>query len=99
MSVTVSAVKVQPVAEKLISCSITLAGQDARIFRSLLGALTRDERRAAVRRNGGSKQSGDRARFLVKEIFTAMDAQGVKRLDEVAITPPDQARPVSTTRR
>lgn len=92
MSVSVTAVKTVPAAQKLISAAITLGGKDAQIFRSLLGALTRKERREAVKRNGGNQASADRARFLVKEIFTAMDAQGVTRLDEVAITPPDQAK-------
>lgn len=100
MSVSVSAVKTVPVAQKLISATITLSGKDAQILRSMLGALTRAERRAATRRNGGSKESGDRARFLVKEINAALDAQGVTRLNEVPITPPDQAanRVVSTRR-
>ena len=91
MSVSVTAVKTVPVAQKIISATITLGGKDAQILRSMLGALTRAERRAATRRNGGSKESGDRARFLVKEINAALDAQGVTRLSEVEITPPDQA--------
>lgn len=93
MSVTVTAVKTVPVKQSVLSATISLSGEDAQILRSMLGALTRAERRAATRRNGGSKESGDRARFLVKEINAALDAQGVTRLSEVAITPPDQARP------
>lgn len=92
MSVSVSSVKVAPVAAKLVSATITLTGKDAQILRSMLGALTRAERRAAVQRNGGNKQSADRGRFLVKEINAALDAQGVTRLSEVAVTPPDQAK-------
>lgn len=92
MSVTVSAVKTVPVAQKLISATITLNGKDAQILRSLLGGLSRKERREAVKRNGGNQASADRSRFLVTEIFKGMDAQGVTRLNEVPITPPDQAK-------
>jgi hypothetical protein len=90
MSVTASAVRTVPVAPSLISVTLTLAGKDGKILRSLMGALTRAERRAAIRRNGGNKASANRGRFLVKEIIDALDAQGVTRLDEEPITPPDQ---------
>lgn len=90
MSVIVTAQTVAPRPPEVLSATITLEGHDARVLRSMLGALTRAERRAATRRNGGSKESGDRARFLVKELIDALDAQGVTRLDEVPITPPDQ---------
>lgn len=90
MSVTASAVRTVPVAPVLLSATLNLQGQDAKILRSMLGALTRAERRAAIRRNGGSKTSATRGRFLVKEIIDALDAQGVTRLDEEPITPPDQ---------
>lgn len=90
MSVSVSAELTVPVAPAVLSATINLEGHDAQILRSMLGALTRKERRAATRRNGGSKESGDRARFLVKELIDALDAQGVTRLSEVPITPPDQ---------
>lgn len=90
MTVSVTSQQTVPVAPTLISATITLQGHDARVLRSMLGALTRKERRAATRRNGGNKDSGDRARFLVKELIDAMDAQGVTRLDEVPIEPPDQ---------
>ena len=92
MSVSVTAVKTVPVKAELIKATITLSGKDAQILRSMLGGLTRAERRAATGRNGGNKASQDRARFLVKEINAALDAQGVERLSEVAITPPDQAK-------
>lgn len=92
MSVSVSSYKVAPVAAKLVSATITLTGYDAQVLRSMLGGLTRKERRAATGRNGGNKASENRARFLVKEINAALDAQGVSRLNEVAITPPDQAK-------
>jgi hypothetical protein len=90
MAVSVNASLTVPVAPKVISATITLEGHDAQVLRSMLGALTRAERRAATQRNGGSKESGDRARFLVKELIDALDAQGVTRLNEVPITPPDQ---------
>lgn len=90
MTVTVSSKKTVPVKAALISATIELNGYDAQVLRSMLGGLTRAERRAATRRNGGSKAAGDRARFLVKELIDALDAQGVERLNEVAITPPDQ---------
>lgn len=90
MAVTVSTKRTVPVAPTLIEASITLKGHDAQVLRSMLGGLTRAERRASTRRNGGSKESGDRARFLVKELIDALDAQGVVRLSEVPITPPDQ---------
>ena len=90
MAVSVNASLTVPVAPRIISATITLEGHDAQVLRSMLGALTRAERRAATQRNGGSKESGDRARFLVKEIIDALDAQGVTRLNEVPITPPDQ---------
>ncbi len=90
MSITVKSIKTVPVAQSLISVSLTLKGHDAQVLRSMLGGLTRAERRAATRRNGGNKASGDRARFLVKEILDGFDAQGATRLNEVAITPPDQ---------
>lgn len=90
MAVTVSSKKTVPVAPTLISASIELSGHDAQVLRSMLGGLTRAERRAATGRNGGNKASQNRARFLVKEIIDALDAQGVVRLSEVPITPPDQ---------
>jgi hypothetical protein len=90
MAVSVNASLTVPVAPRVISATITLEGHDAQVLRSMLGALTRAERRAATQRNGGSKESADRARFLVKEIIDALDAQGVTRLNEVPITPPDQ---------
>lgn len=90
MTVSVTASLTVPVAPSVISATITLEGHDAKVLRSMLGALTRKERREATRRNGGNKASGDRARFLVKELIDALDAQGVTRLDEEPITPPDQ---------
>lgn len=90
MAVTVTSQQTVPVAPKLISATITLDGHDAQVLRSMLGALTRKERREATGRNGGNKDSQNRARFLVKELIDAMDAQGVTRLNEVPITPPDQ---------
>jgi hypothetical protein len=90
MPVSVSSTRIAPVAPKLINVTLLLQGHDAQVLRSMLGGLTRAERRAATRRNGGSKESGDRARFLVKEIIDAFDAQGATRLGEVEITPPDQ---------
>lgn len=90
MTVSVTASLTVPVAPTLVSATITLEGHDARVLRSMLGALTRKERREATRRNGGNKSSADRARFLVKELIDALDAQGVTRLDEEPITPPDQ---------
>jgi hypothetical protein len=90
MSVSVTASLTRPVKASIISATITLEGHDAQVLRSMLGALTREERREATGRNGGNKTSQDRARFLVKEIIDALDAQGVTRLEEVSITPPDQ---------
>lgn len=90
MTVTVGSKKTVPVKAQILEVTFTLKGYDAQVFRSMLGGLSRAERRASTRRNGGSKASGDRARFLVKEIIDAMDKEGVVRLSEVAITPPDQ---------
>lgn len=90
MSVTVIAKKTVPVAPAIIEASIVLKGHDAQVLRSMLGALTRKERREATGRNGGNKASQDRARFLVKEVIDALDAQGVTRLSEIPITPPDR---------
>lgn len=92
MAVSVTSNKIPAVAAQLISVKLELSGYDAQVLRSMLGGLTRAERRAATQRNGGSKASGNRARFLVKELNAAMDAQGVIRLAEVSITPPDQAK-------
>lgn len=90
MTIQVTATLPPPAPVSPIEVTLTLKGHDAQVLRSMLGALTRAERRAATRRNGGSKDSGDRARFLVKELIDAMDAAGCPRLSEVPITPPDQ---------
>lgn len=91
MSVTVSSTKIAPVAAKLVSASIALSGYDAQVLRSMLGGLSRKTRRESTASNGGNKASANRARFLVKEIIDALDKQGVTRLSEVPVTPPDQA--------
>lgn len=92
MSVSVTAKKTVPVQAQILSATITLTGKDAQVLRSMLGGLSRKTRREAVKGNGGNQASADRARFLVKEINAALDAQGVTRLSEVPITPPDQAK-------
>lgn len=90
MSLKVTATLPPPAPTSPIEVTINLKGHDAQVLRSMLGGLTRKERREATRRNGGSKESGDRARFLVKELIDAMDAAKCPRLSEVPITPPDQ---------
>lgn len=92
MTVSVSANVVPPSKPIILDATISLSGYDLQVLRSMLGGLSRAERRAATRRNGGSKAAGDRARFLVKELIDAIDAQvgGDGRLTEVPVTPPDQ---------
>lgn len=68
------------------SVTMTLSPGDAKVLRTMLGGLRRKVRREAVKANGGGKDSANRARFLVKEIIDAFEAQGITRLDEVPVT-------------
>jgi hypothetical protein len=75
MSVKVEATtRIIPVVEGV---TITLDQADARILRMLLGGTHREERRTAVKRNGGTVEDQDRGRFLVKEIIDAIDAKAL----------------------
>lgn len=86
MSVSVSAIRPAVVVPPPSSVTLTLSGEDARILRTMLGGLRRKTRREAVKQNGGNKASANRARFLVKEIIDAFDAEGAVRLTEVPVT-------------
>lgn len=72
-----------PVVQTVISTTgvtLSLSLREAVLLRTMLGGLKLKTRRGAVVKNGGSQADAEEAASLTREIFTALDSAGAKKL-------------------
>lgn len=80
VSVRTELVTPAPVVQS-VGATITLDTYEARLLRTMLGDLKREERKRATLNNGGDETDANNAVELVKSLHVALQAQGFDKLD------------------